>query len=752
MLEMEKNKESSDFLLDLICNTAKEELGKLHFNEAKKLCVRGQQEAAEKKNKHYLTQFDNLYFEIENRYTVWKKDKSERLVKDDLSGLGEEMNKDDSNEESIEGNGKLGVIKGVGTLTAQRLNSNGIYSIDQLAEYNPSTLSEYKGIGLNTAKKIIENAKAYLKEKKQEPRFHSLEEFTEEKESLEIIPEHKEKGKEPVLEIKNEIPFEVKEEQIPNFEIEDVKSEVKEERIPEINRLQDDLQVTNDVREDKTIYQNKQDDVNEDFCNDVAQELGLLSQQENKEEQDHIKKIASDFLGDTQNYESEVIQTSIGKNNVFREERNDRHTINMAIPKIKREDNILTIEQYDSVSINTMIRNVSTRLKNEGYHIIPKSSQRSIEELYQGIDIIAVKVIKINDELKQILILPIKICTLKGNLIIDSEEITYIPSQKKNTLRKKTEDLLLSSNYHELSKSRNNIRQNILKGGILFRKIKQFTKKNIIIEKTRSNNTLSFKCGDIEFRNVVAPTLICMSDIGFQEKSILFPYIKSSNFHFIYTKLFDTFLEFIEQKYICKGTYDEQPNLAKTYFSSQSKFINDLRLYSVPFVIYGFIFSLILIFQANFLISIFIFLTIGVLILYGLMGTYLYVKFNNERQEIKELSETSEEDRSSKIDETDLLIIKNELSPEFFEQFIFECFGKSLDNLSLDTNLGMLADSVITLRKSYSNQITNDTQKKPKMVDNREDIPNIHNFHEEPIENKEEKKHKRSGYMSLLED
>ena len=53
-------------------------------------------------------------------------------------------------------------VRGIGPAAAEKLVKAGVHTIDQLAEARPEELAFVKGIGIVSAKKIIENSKEIL--------------------------------------------------------------------------------------------------------------------------------------------------------------------------------------------------------------------------------------------------------------------------------------------------------------------------------------------------------------------------------------------------------------------------------------------------------------------------------------------------------------------------------------------------------------------------------------------------------------
>ena len=309
----------------------------------------------------------------------------------------------------------------------------------------------------------------------------------------------------------------------------------------------------------------------------------------------------------------------------------------------------------------------------------------------------------------------------------------------KLELNYKEKELLINSNIHHLQSANEKIFYNITNEGVLFQFLRKYLKKEIVIEKTRSNKRLFFRSGQLQYKIIIEPILICENEVGFLEKSVIFPYIKRYNLHVTKLAQFLELLDFIETKYELINNYSERSNSVKSYFNSRYKLINDLRLYSVPFIIYGFIFLLTIIFKADILINALIFLTIGSILVYILLLFYIFLRYYKERNGIIEKFSIPEYQLPIRIDETDLLIIKNELSPELLEQLIFECFSKEY-NLKVVTEFDHIKSNMESSERNHQN----------KHEDHEMNSNEI--YIEEKFQSKGEKNQIFSKYMSLLED
>ena len=104
--------------------------------------------------------------------------------------------------------------------------------------------------------------------------------------------------------------------------------------------------------------------------------------------------------------------------------------------------------------------------------------------------------------------------------------------------------------------------------------------------------------------------------------------------------------------------------------------MEDLRKYSAPFILYGFVFLLALLFQWYPFLSFLINLGYGVISLYIVVIGYIYLKLCNQKSELQREFSTPYYQKKLNFDETNLILINEELSPRFMEQFVYECIEK----------------------------------------------------------------------------
>ncbi|MHA1491605.1 MAG: hypothetical protein ACTSRI_18365, partial [Promethearchaeota archaeon] len=105
-------------------------------------------------------------------------------------------------------------------------------------------------------------------------------------------------------------------------------------------------------------------------------------------------------------------------------------------------------------------------------------------------------------------------------------------------------------------------------------------------------------------------------------------------------------------------------------------FVNNVRLGSIPFLGFGLAFLFVLLFQVDFLLVGFVSVGFAAIAIYGVLLSFLWYKFYKRKSAIKDEFNTPYYQRTVKIDETDLHLISEELSPKLTEQFTYECFDK----------------------------------------------------------------------------
>lgn len=342
---------------------------------------------------------------------------------------------------------------------------------------------------------------------------------------------------------------------------------------------------------------------------------------------------------------------------------------------LQKQRNGLKAERLEDRQLRRLEGEIKTIVKESNFKILPKKL-RLTKHISEEVNLIAVKVIHADELTDLILIFPIKICNLKGSLQIYEKEIQYIPAQDNLDLDESKESILLGPNIKPLQDSQNNIFNNLIEEGSLFKFLKRYLKINISAEKTITNKRLFFRSAQLQYKILIEPILISENVPRFGEKWVKYPYQKETNFHYIETERLSELLEFLEKKYELIETYSEQKSPINTYFGALDKLTTDVRLLSIPLMIYGIITSMVLVFQNIPVFISLLYAGIGGLTLYGIGVSLLYLKYYKQRIEIIKDFKIPYYKKSIDLRDSDISDISDTISTEWLDQFLYEIYGK----------------------------------------------------------------------------
>lgn len=504
--------------------------------------------------------------------------------------------------------GDLTVIKGIGPNVAEKLKAQGYITVEDIANANVRQISLIKGIGLSTAEKFIENAKAYLQIHKKDLSTFSIPQISDTS-SNEYSVEEVKKGESVPLEIIDETPCKV---------------EIKPWFDPKykISRLGKSY----DVKKERVLGDNVE---------------------EIDENLDENRDIPKDYEDEESLHKGFIEEPSFLPRN----------------------------ESSNSTQIEMIDIQISRDLERLGFYLLKKTPE--LRQLFLGIDMLAIKLVRAKEFLDFIYIIPLKISTLKGVLVVSETTIEYRPTtEEKDALFKMRG--VPESILKGLHNSGQKIFQDILNIGTLYKLIKQYLQIDISLKKTVIRETLFFHSGPLQYRFLLEPILISQGTVGFKEKLIPFAYHKHTNTHIIEVSQLSNFLDYIDQKYLLIENYTQQKTSIELHEESMYKFSKDIRNFSAPFMLFGFVFLSLLIFQAYSVLSIFISLGYGVSALYGIGFGYLYLKYHQQKVAIKNKLSTPYYQRKYEFKKPDLDLIAEEFSPKLMEQFIYECVNKEI--------------------------------------------------------------------------
>jgi len=262
----------------------------------------------------------------------------------------------------------LTAVKGIGVSVAERLNRFGINSVDIIAQSTLENLAQIKGIGLPMAQKLINAAKSHLRVKR-------LNDFsTNDGDITDSLIEDQSEDMEKVEKLLSDSLNESL-----NF---DKEQEEKEEYLYD-----------NDVQLERI----------EDFTENIASNSDMVNNE---------SEMGDNLSTDTINSEK------LEKFNNFRFKQNSSKEL------IKKNS-----ENYSQQEVDKILSNISHELESNGFYLVEIIPE--LREVCIGLDLLAVKIIRVNEFLELFYILPIKLNPLKGSFMVSAKEIEYSPLKQE---------------------------------------------------------------------------------------------------------------------------------------------------------------------------------------------------------------------------------------------------------------------------------------------------------------------------------
>lgn len=616
--------------------------------------------------------------------------------------IGEDIEDNDSQlNPSISREG-LTVVKGVGSLVAQRLNEANVISVSDLAHSTPEDLSDIKGIGPSSAQKMIEEAKSHLRTKK-------LNDFSADPEQS-IMEENTEE-----MSVGTQLKS--------NFnEFNETVNKPEAILEPEIYGVED-----NDQIEDRVDYEEIEEEQFSEFEEEDIDEQVVHSELDVVEEDvDYREPIIDESQTDPQDSVSTTFEA---------ESFNEQKELPVPTPIHHSSKEIIPSEELQQ--LETKVRR---ELEGNGFHIIEKATQ--LQNVISKIDILAVKFVtgfnygkrKDNSFADLLLIIPIKISNLKGSLIVSVDNIEYSTTQGGSDFYIKR---LPMSFIEALSTTDEAIRANLLEEATLF----ELFNHKLSLAKTFTKKNLYFYSGSNQYEILIDSLVISQDKVGFTEKILPFAYHKNSNTHVIQLEQLSDFLEYIEKKYMLIESCIEKKSLLELHCEAESKLQKVLRYISIPFASYALVYIFILfIFQAYSLLSVVNNIAFGLIAFMSILVVGLLIFYSKNILGIKREFSTPYHKRDLHLDETNLRLINENLTSTLMEQFSYECLGKNsgfkiIEKVERENSQNFLQNK--TLRKKVSKST----------LFEEENISEIENRSTSKVKNEYNRK-----YSSFLED
>ncbi|MFW9873337.1 MAG: helix-hairpin-helix domain-containing protein [Candidatus Thorarchaeota archaeon] len=513
-------------------------------------------------------------------------------------------------------------IKGVGSSITQKLREHGFSTLETIAASNLSQLSSIKGIGPTTAQKIVKGAKSLTNRKK-------LNDFSQPVISpLKAPLKDQEEGEEFTEEDYNSVIEVEKERKCSSDKFQRPKTEgwyPPRQR----NLSSEILEVSADIQE----FEELTDEIAEE---EIVEEI-IRTPKEAFIEEEPI---------DVTQLELKSIQKPLQEEKL---NNSERHLIEKQVMHIFQNYNYTTIIQAPA-----------------------------LKEIFTYVDLIAVKKIEFTELLDFIVIIPLKINRLKGGLQLSNTSIKYTPIQHYINENDSAFKILLDLYFDKLQECYDMVHSDLVINGNFHSYLKRHCGIHISTKKTLTRKTLFFIEGNKQLKVLIEPVLLCQNKVGFLEKDIPFAYLNDTNLHVITQTNLSGFIEFIEQKYTLLETYYKQNHSFLSYNESYSKFLRSSTMISAPFMGFGILLILLIIFQSFETLKILLNIGYALLTVFFITILFFYLKVLKPRLEIQAQFSQPHYAVKPPLDNTSLELINEHIGPEMMLQFGYECLGKDI--------------------------------------------------------------------------
>ena len=570
-------------------------------------------------------------------------------------------------------------IKGIGTTTAEKLYNAKIVTVKQIAEMTPERLSETPGIGLATATKFITAAKNHLESSqkeeiasetiqvqetiKVESKPTSIEQYEMEEVIVDEIPVSNEEPRDGVGEA-----FESSQTQEKRFSDKFNYSRLATAQPPISKRAKLSNEAI-EVEESKleaeeiTVIDSKTEEfvIDDERDFETQPKIEQVNEVDNEEEQ---------LKG-----EEEVVIEAPPEIPIVR----DQHEVSSSI-EVDKEDYAPIKPKSkdfaysrDSTFESIVRQQVSDTFKEAGCYEIP-SSLESLKQFTTPLDYLGCKVAKASDDLRILFLFPVKRFDSEGTVLIDESKVELKSHSNKTDLGAYFD---VEQVAKDLLQVRDSMYQDIISNQNILHFFQKYLQITLSLEKGFGNKSVVFLSGTTQYKVFIEPILLCYNPPKSMEKSLVFPYQRSSNLHAVTRADLAPLVAFLEKKYRMIEKRTKKTSSIKEYKQTEETLNSRVRYASIP--ILGYSVALLVIYFAELYFLLRLLNTIG----FAVVGIYLsllaffYFRAYNAKKEFRNQFETPYYLQNLEFSETDLLDFKVELTDELLTQFGYECLEKN---------------------------------------------------------------------------
>jgi len=411
-------------------------------------------------------------------------------------------------------------IKGIGSTTAEKLYNAKIVSVRQIAEMTPERLSETPGIGLVTATKFITAAKNHL----------------ESSQKKDVVSESTQIQRETKVE-STSIPIEQYEvEQVIVDEAQETSEEPQTEGGEEFDQSQTDPKWFSDK------YSYSRLTASYPPISERVKKTSNIGEEEEEEEMiviepkkiqipENIEFATEPEIEQVSKYDEESSQEIIPEIQIELDQLEHKNKIEEeSIESAPTEPKTINFEYSRESTFESIVhQQIADTFKDAGCYEIPRSLE-SLKQFTTVLDYLGCKLVKSSDDLQILFLFPVKRFDREGTVLVDESKIELKSYSSKI-------DLGAYYDIEQIIKSLLQVRDSMYKDIATNQNILTFFQKylqiNLSLEKRIGNKSVIFLSGTTQYKVLIEPILLCYNPPRSMEKSLAFPYQRSTNLHAI---------------------------------------------------------------------------------------------------------------------------------------------------------------------------------------------------------------------------
>ena len=169
----------------------------------------------------------------------------------------------------------------------------------------------------------------------------------------------------------------------------------------------------------------------------------------------------------------------------------------------------------------------------------------TLKRFTNSLDYLGCKIVQASNDLNILLLFPLKCFNQEGTVLVDETKLelkSYAKINHRESYRS------ISQTSKKLLQTRDSMNDDIESGNDVLNFFQKYLQLSLSLEKGFGKNSVVFLSGTTQYKIYIEPILLCSSPPRSMEKSLVFPYQKSTNLHVVSKNDLIPLTRFLEKK------------------------------------------------------------------------------------------------------------------------------------------------------------------------------------------------------------